>query len=233
MITSVNNPNVIKWAKLKKSKYQREFGQFIIEEKLIIDEAIKANLKLETISLDTSDIESDYKVSDNVMKKISSNKSLNEIVAVVDFYDSSEELSDKIVYLDNVQDPGNLGTIIRTAFAFGYTTIALRNGVNKYNHKLISASKGSIFHVNIIEDDNLDLIKNPNYQKIGLMLDETASSLDDSNVSDKSIIIFGNEGSGISKEIIEHLDQSVYIEMNNFDSLNVAITAGIVLYKFR
>lgn len=233
IITSVNNPNVIKWAKLKKSKYQREYGQFIIEEKLIIEEAIKADLKLETISLDTSDIKSDYKVSDNVMKKISSNTSLNEIIAIVDFYESDESLSDKIVYLDNVQDPGNLGTIIRTAYAFGYTTIAIRNGVNKYNHKLISASKGSIFHVNLIEDDNLDLIKNSEYKKIGLMLDESASSLDDSSLLDKSIIIFGNEGSGISKEITDLLDQSVYIEMNNFDSLNVAITAGIVLYKFR
>lgn len=233
MITSVKNPKVILWNKLKKTKYQREYKQFIIEEKLIIEEAKKANLKMETIALDTSGIHADYIVSDNVMKKISLNNSLNDIIAVVNFYDNEITLQDKIVYLDNLQDPGNVGTIIRTAFAFGYKTIVSNHSVNKYNHKLISASKGAIFHVNYIEDKNLEIIEDESYFKYGTMLDDTAKAIEDIKLAKKSIIVFGNEGVGISKEIENLLDEKIYIQMDNFDSLNVAITAGIALYNFR
>ncbi len=232
MITSVNNAQVVEWSKLKQSKHQKKQKQFIIEEELVIEEAKKANLKMVTIALDTSGLEADYIVTDNVMRKLSENKSLNNIIAVVDFIEQSV-IGSKIVYLDNLQDPGNVGTIIRTAYSFGYDTIVLNDGVSQYNHKLISASKGSIFHMNILNDVSLKSLKEEQYNVIGTMLDESAKTLEDVELTDKFVIVFGNEGQGISKEIEKELDEKVYIPMNNFDSLNVAITAGIVLYKYK
>ena len=139
MITSVNNAQIVEWSKLKQSKYQKKAKQFIIEEKLLLEEAKKANLTMTTIALDTSHQEADVIVSDNVMKKLSENNSLNDVIAIVDYFEKEQELGSKIVFLDNLQDPGNVGTIIRTAYAFGYDTVVLSEGVNKYNHKLISA----------------------------------------------------------------------------------------------
>lgn len=233
MITSVNNPNVVLWSKLKKSKYQKEYQKFIVEERLIIEEAKKANLQMITIALDSSNLEADYIVSDNVMRKLSFNKSLNDIIAIVDFYETESTESNKVVFLDNLQDPGNVGTIIRTAYAFGYKKVVLKGGVSKYNNKLIGASKGAIFHVDIEEANDLSEYKSKNYQIIGTMLDEHSQSLDEVQINEKVVVVFGNEGQGISDEVIKELDESVYIPMHNFDSLNVAITAGIVLYKFR
>lgn len=233
LITSVKNPNVVLWAKLKKSKYQKEEQKFIIEEKLIIKEAKKAGLSMTVIALDGSGIEADYTVSDNVMRKLSFNTSLNEVIAIVDFYDHDSRLGEKIVYLDNLQDPGNVGTIIRTAYAFGYTDIVLNDGVSKYNHKLIAASKGAIFHVNIIEDKILKNLKDEGYSLVGTLLDESSERLENVILNNKFVLVFGNEGQGLSQSVIDILDHKVYLEMNNFDSLNVGITAGIVLYNYR
>lgn len=233
MITSVNNPKVVLWSKLKQSKYQKQYEQFIIEERLIIEEAKKANLNMITLALENSNVEADYIVSESVMKKLSQNKSLNDVIAIVDFYESSNQESSKVVYLDNLQDPGNIGTIIRTAYAFGYTHIVLNNGVSKYNNKLISASKGAIFHINISENTEISHFKQLGYEVVGTLLDENSKTLDEIESKDKMLIVFGNEGQGISSQVISELDESVYIPMNNFDSLNVGVVAGIVLYKFR
>ena len=167
------------------------------------------------------------------MKKLSFNTSLNEVIAIVDFYDHDLRLGEKIVYLDNLQDPGNVGTIIRTAYAFGYTDIILNKGVSKYNNKVIAASKGAIFHVNIIEDKSLEDLKDEGYSLVGTLLDESSERLENVILNDKFVLVFGNEGQGLSQSVIDILDHKVYLEMNNFDSLNVGITAGIVLYNYR
>ncbi len=233
MITSVNNAQIVEWSKLKQSKYQKKAKQFIIEEKLLLEEAKKANLTMTTIALDTSHQEADVIVSDNVMKKLSENNSLNDVIAIVDYFEKEQELGSKIVFLDNLQDPGNVGTIIRTAYAFGYDTVVLSEGVNKYNHKLISASKGSIFHMNVLDSIELKDLKEKGYTIVGTMLDESAQDISNLGVSDLLVLVFGNEGQGIQKSVQVLLDEKVYIPMDNFDSLNVAITAGIVLHKFR
>lgn len=233
MITSVNNAQVIEWAKLKQTKTQKKMKQFIIEERLMIEEAKKAGLSMVTIATDISELDADHVVSEHVMKKLSQNVSLNDIIAIVDYDEQEKPLGNKIVYLDNLQDPGNVGTIIRTAYSFGYDTVVCNGGVNKYNSKLISASKGSIFHINVIDNLSIESLKEEGYKLVGTMLDESAEELDDVVVEDKMVLIFGNEGSGINVDLQNELDQKVYIKMNQFDSLNVAITAGIVLHKFR
>lgn len=231
LITSVNNQNVILWHKLKQTKFQRKYQKFIIEEKLLIEEAKKANLNYILIALADSEIKADYYVSDNVMRKISHNQSLNELVAVVDFYNVKSSSADKVVYLDKVQDPGNVGTIIRSAKAFGYDKVVLNKSVSKYNSKLISAAKGASFSIEIDETSNLADFAD--YYIYGSMLDENATNLDDISSKPRFVVVFGNEGSGISNDLLPLVDEKVYIEMEDFDSLNVAVAAGIILHHLR
>lgn len=234
LITSVSNKNVVKWSKLSKTKYQRQYQQFIIEERLLIEEAIKANLTCTTIVREGSGLSGDYIVTDAIMKKISVNESLNDIVAVCDFYEISPKKLNKIVYLDNVQDPGNVGTIIRSAHAFGFDQVVLANNtVNKYNSKLVSAAKGAMFHLSIVEDLSLSDYIDKGYKVYATALDSEAVTLDNLEDSEKMLVVFGNEGQGVSEEILNLDVEKVYIEMNNFDSLNVAISAGIVLHHFK
>lgn len=233
-ITSLNNQNVLNWTKLKKTKYQKQMQQFIIEEQLLVDEAIKAGLNCQIIVREGTNLKGDYIVTDAIMKKISNNESLNDIVAVCDFYDVQAKNVDKIVYLDNVQDPGNVGTIIRTALAFGFDQVVLaNNSVNKYNPKLISAAKGSMFFMSIVDSLDLDDYLNDGYKVYVTALDKKAKQIEMINRDDKMIIVFGNEGSGASSEVLEKASEKVYIQMNNFDSLNVAISAGIILHRFK
>lgn len=234
LITSINNPNVLAWAKLKQSKHKKQQKQFIIEERLLIDEALKAKLNCLIIARQGLNIKADYIVSDAVMRKISENDSLNDVVAVCDFFDVKTNKLDKIVYLDNVQDPGNVGTIIRTAYAFGYDQVVLANNtVNKYNHKLISAAKGAMFHLSIVESLSLEDLKARGYEILVTALDKEAKQLNSFNKLEKIVIVFGNEGSGASLKVLNQASQKVYIGMDQFDSLNVAISAGIVLHHFK
>ncbi|NLC54300.1 MAG: RNA methyltransferase [Erysipelothrix sp.] len=234
LITSQTNAKVVAWSKLKQTKHQRQAKQFIIEEKLLIKEAVKANLNCTIIAVVDSDIKADYYVSDAIMKKISTNESLNEVIAVCDFYDIKAENSNKIVYLDNVQDPGNVGTIIRSAYAFGYDQVVLaNNSVNKYNHKLIHAAKGAMFHISIVDEINLEDCLNKGYEIFVTALDKKAIDIKHINKKNKMVVVFGNEGSGVSEPVLKLATEKVYIEMNNFDSLNVAVSAGIVLHHFK
>ena len=198
----------------------------------IIEEARKANIEMKTIVTENSGLGGDYIVSDNVMRKISENESLNEIVAIIEIEEADKPLGNKIVYLDNIQDPGNAGTIIRTAHSFGYDTVVLSEGVSKYNHKLINATKGSMFHINVIEHLDLNSVSD-DYLIVGTLLDESSEQIEQIEKTEKLIIVFGNEGQGISEQVKEQLHKSVYIPMNDFDSLNVGVTAGIVLYYLK
>lgn len=234
LITSTNNPKVLAWAKLSQSKHQKVQKQFIIEEKLLIKEALKAGLNCELIAREGFEIEADYYVSDSVMKKISENKSLNDVVAVCDFFDLQAKQKSKIIYLDSVQDPGNVGTIIRTAYAFGFDLVVLANDtVNKYNNKLIRATQGALFHLPICESLDLNKFHKKGYSVLLTTLDPMAKKLEEFEKKDKLIVVFGNEGQGISDYLLKMPFDRLYIEMSNFESLNVAISAGIVLHHFK
>ena len=152
VITSVNNEHIKEVCKLKEKKYRDITNTFLFEGEHMLFEAYKANLIKEIFVLYGVDISLDVKityVSEAVMKKISSMESIPNVIGVA--YKKEEDIiGNKILILDDIQDPGNLGTIIRSSLAFGIDTVVLsKNTVDLYNSKVIRATQGLVFHMNI------------------------------------------------------------------------------------
>ena len=170
------------------------------------------------------------------MKKLSTTVSLIDVIGLCSFFNQNDNIGKKVVILDNVQDPGNVGTIIRTAIAFGINDIFLSfDSVDIYNEKLIRSSQGAIFKANVKNVNIMTLItklKKDGYKIYGTTLNN-AIGLQSFVNTNQIALVFGNEGQGISKAILDHCDERIFIEIKGFESLNVAIAAGICLYHFR
>ena len=239
-ITSINNAYIKELVKLKHKKYRDQKRSFLIEGIHLCDEANTAGVLKQLIIRKDSTYHTSFEntllVSDEVMNKLSTTVSLVDVIGLCSFFDQTEKISNKVVILDNVQDPGNVGTIIRTAIAFGYNDIFLSlDSVDLYNEKLIRSSQGAIFKANVRSVNIIDLIsklKQDDYKVYGTALDK-ASSLQSFERSEQVALVFGNEGQGVSKELLNVCDDNIFIEIQGFESLNVAIAAGICLYHFR
>lgn len=237
LITSVNNSKIKELTKLHQTKYRKLTNTFLVEEKHLIEEASRAGIIIELILLDGTDCDYNYPnfvVSAEVMKKLSTNISLNSMIAVCKCLENSNIFSDQIIILDRIQDPGNIGSIMRSAYSFGYNTVILScDCVDIYNSKALKASQGAFFHMNVIIGDLQPLllkIKENGYYIIATDL-KSDNSIETINTFNKYALIFGNEGNGISENILKLADITCKIELNNdFDSLNVLVAASICMY---
>ena len=239
-ITSRKNQLVQKTISLRNNKKSQEEKKFVIEGEHLFEMAIKANnicYIITTKHINNVDENIDqYIVTKDIIEKISTSKSAPDVIAVCNYINDSIKLSNNLIYLDNIQDPGNLGTILRSALAFSNFDILISNdSVNKYNDKAIQASQGAIFNLNIENSDidKLKKLKTQGYKIVVSILSKDAIKLDDFkfDTNEKYVFVFGNEGQGIKKEIIDLADYKVFIEMSNIDSLNVGVAASIILYK--
>lgn len=232
MIESVNNEKIKYYAKLNQKKFRDEENLFIVEGEHLVKEALKLGLVEVIYSL--SDREDAIRVSEAVMRKLSDLKSIPEVLAVVR-KPEVKEIKGNILILDDIQDPGNLGTIIRSAVAFGIDTIvASNNTVDLYNLKTIRSSEGMLFNINYIRSDLIEFI---NSIKDKYMIYNTnvknGVNLKDIKVSKPYAIIMGNEGAGVKKELEDLASTNIYIPINNnCESLNVAMATSIILYEF-
>lgn len=231
MIESLENQKVKYLAKLTHAKYRKKEQKFIVEGKHLVDEAIKLNLLEEAFSI--NDIEGYTRVTDAVMKKISNTDTLVSEIGLCRMIDKND-LSNHILILDGVQDPGNMGALMRSAVAFGFATIVLGNGcVDIYNDKVIRSSQGAIFKLNFIYKNLLDFIPSLTDYKVYGTDVVNGIELDDVENSDKLAIVLGNEGNGISKEVKALINKNIYIPMQNTESLNVSVAGGIIMYRLR
>ena len=238
IISSVDNSKIKEIRKLKQNKYSKEKKLFLVETQHLVKEAYNAGILKEVIKLDSNS--NNYEVNeiivtDNVMKTLTSMPSIPSVIGICSYIEDNKNLGDKIVILDNVQDPGNIGTIIRTAVAFNYDTIVLSsNSVNKYNEKVIRASQGMLFKINIIEKDLIEFIpklKEQGYDVFGTNV-VNGINIKEVNKSNKHAFILGNEGNGVSTEVENLVDKNIYIDINeNCESLNVGIAGAIIMYE--
>lgn len=239
VITSTSN-EIIKYAcKLKNNSFMKRERKFLIEGEHLVKMA-KDNL--EAVFLVEEELfnykATQYIVSKNIMEKLSSGKSPSKIIGICNFLPMDNPFKcDKIIYLDGVQDPGNVGTIIRTALSFGFDNIILsEDSAFIYNQKLIQASQGSIFkeNINFATISMLKCFKENGYTLIGTSLKSTSINLSNfSKIPAKYVLILGNEGKGMRKEVEDLCDLLLKIEMSNIDSLNVGVASGVLLYELR
>ena len=228
--------------------------KFIVEGQKIFEEGIKSNLKPEHVFLINEIAESNKKFLDQIISKkikfsILSNKEFKKItdtknpqgIASIflkpDEYQIESLNGDLIVCLDNVSDPGNVGTIIRNCDWFGVKEIILSEGsADVYNPKTIRASMGSIFHCSFLEGKDLKSIL-PKLKMNGYTIfcsDLNGTNIIDLNVSNKNIIIFSNEASGPSQDVLDIADDKITIpKYGNAESLNVASASAIILAELK
>lgn len=237
LYTSIENKKIKEIKKLNNKKYRKETGLFIIESEHLINEAYKNGYLKELILLENTkyklNIETNY-VNEKVMKYITELDTMPNMIGICSKLEE-KKLGNKILMLDGIQDPGNLGTIIRSAVAFNVDTIILgHNTVDLYNSKVLRASEGMIFNINIIEKKLIEYI--PTLKKIGYKIIGTkvtnGKDIKDLEKNQKICIIMGNEGNGINKEILELCDDYIYIKMSSIcESLNVGVATSIILYE--
>ena len=235
LITSVNNDRIKELVRLKEKKYRDNNNLFFVEGKDIVLEAYKYSLIKELYVLEGTVVSMDIPytyVSYDVMKKISDMESVSEYYAVC--YKKKElDIGNRIIILDNIQDPGNLGTIIRSAVAFNFDTVVLSKGcVDLYNPKVVRSTKGMLFNINIIVRELESFINDlDDYIVYGTDV-INGNNIRDENIPTKIALVIGNEGKGISDNIKKLCNKFIYIDMNNkCESLNASVAASILMYE--
>lgn len=253
LITSKDNDFIKHLKKLKDKKYREEYGEFIVEGIKMIQEAIdeKAIIKDIIVCDDCKNQEYFSKeflyeiakynciyVTEKVFLQITDVTNPQGILAVIDRKKIDADInydSDLFLILDNIQDPGNMGTILRTADSINLKQIIVAKGTaDVYNPKVVRSTMGAIFRVKVIEIEDLTkVVKEMKKRKIKVYATDLAtnSSIYDVDYK-KSAIIIGNEANGVSKQLLDLADQKIKIPMiGKTESLNAAVATGIILYE--
>ena len=240
IINSKNNPLIVNLNKLKDKKNRNIEHKFIIEGLHLVKEAYNDKCLLMVLSTD-EELLKEFKVetilvNDEIIKKLSNTLNPQNILGIAEL--KEQELTNdekRIVLLDDIQDPGNMGTIIRTAAALGYdAVISSLNSVDYYNDKVIRSSQGAIFKIKIINNDlitSINQLKKLSFHIYGTSL-KANILIENITKNEKLAVVFGNEAHGVSNDILNKCDELFKIEMkNNVESLNVAVTSAIILYE--
>lgn len=252
IIQSKDNSIIFEIKKLKEKKYRILRKQFIVEGFRFVSEALQSEFQVSIVIVSESQrsryekfqidemIKSDtkvYYVNEKLFNTICSTESPQGILAVVTNKQIKlEDVTGFYVLVDGVQDPGNLGTIIRSADASGALGVILLKGtVDAFNEKALRATMGSIFHLPVVEFKDLHELKNLMTSGFKLIVSslEGENNFYEESLQGKIIIAVGNEGSGVSKEIHELADKRVKIPMpGKAESLNVAIAGSIMMFEY-
>lgn len=242
-LSSLKNPKIQQWRSLKDRKGRRETGCFLVEGRKMVEEALASCFPVEAVLVDASRVEDFtlpddvplYTMPDHVLAAVCDTKTPQGIAAVVRMV-NSEQLGDKLVAMDGVQDPGNVGTIIRTADAAGIEGVVLSTQcADVFSPKVLRATMGSIFRMCIVVTDDLpDTLMQ--FRRSGSSV--ISSQLDGepfyerSPVGEKFCLVIGSEGNGVTPEVQAVATHRVKLPMRGgAESLNAAVAAGIMMYE--
>ncbi len=248
-ITSLQNNHLKLLKKLALKKYRLEYKQFTVENLKIIIDALRAGYDFETLfvtaefmtrNLDKfqflqENSRANYYVIDEMMSAhFSQLDTPSGITAIYKMPESQKLTDDSIIYLNSISDPGNLGTIMRTALAFNFKNLVLDdNCVDVYNAKTIAAAKNSFFMLNIIEDKKGDWLR-ANKLPLYVTSSHGDSDLEGFKADDKFCLVLGNESHGVSEEINNLAVKKIKIDISDdIESLNVSVAAAILFYKLQ
>ncbi|MDZ5252832.1 RNA methyltransferase [Clostridium sp. LIBA-8841] len=247
-IESKNNNLFKEIKKLKEKKHRIKSNKYLIEGLRFVEEAIKSKVSIDSIIFTEGFKEKNpefflkinqdirlIQMNEALLKQLCSTENPQGVVGVVNMQNKELKSGELVVLVDKVQDPGNMGTIIRTAHAAGAAGIVMTKGtVDIYNDKTLRSTMGSIFYIPVVEDDSLEYVKS--LKKNGYRL--VVSSLQgknnffEENLQGKIMIAVGNEGNGVSDEVYEIADIKVKIPMpGEAESLNVAVATSVMIYE--
>lgn len=228
MIQSMDNPKIKLLTKLKLAKYRKQEQMFLVEGAHLVSEARLAGVLLEAYSIEAKD--GYIEISEAIMKKLCNTDTVVKEIGLCKMLNRGS-LSDKVLIIDGIQDPGNMGSLMRSACAFGFGTICIGKGsVDIYNDKVIRSSQGAIFKLNFIFSDVVEFIQGLQHKVYGTNV-VSGIPLQQIPKQDKLAVVLGNEGNGISKEVNALQLDNIYIPMKNTESLNVAIAGSIIMYE--
>lgn len=253
-ITSKENEFIKHVKKLKDKKYRDKSNEYVIEGIKLIKEAVEEKAKIKLIvvceeSIEDGDIDQKllYEiakydciyVNKKVFSILTDVQNPQGILAVIEKKNNEENINykeDIIVVLDGIQDPGNLGTILRTIDSVGLSQVIVsKETADSYNPKVVRSTMGAIFRVNVIEsEDLLQTLKNLKKHKYKIMATslETNNSIYDVEYN-KKVIVIGNEANGVSKNVLEYADEKIKIPMlGKTESLNASVATSIILYEY-
>ena len=247
-IESKNNNLFKEIKKLKEKKHRIKSNKYLIEGLRFVEEAIKSKVSIDSIIFTESFNEKNpdlfLKINENIkliqmnealLKQLCSTENPQGIVGVINMQNKELKSGELVVLVDKVQDPGNMGTIIRTAHAAGAAGIVMTKGtVDIYNDNTLRSTMGSIFYIPIVEDESLDFVKSLKKEGYKLVVSslQGKNNFFEENLQGKVMIAVGNEGNGVSDEVYDIADIKVKIPMpGEAESLNVAVATSIMIYE--
>ncbi len=238
MISSTSNKLYKHCKSLYNKKYRYKYREFVIEGYKLYYEAKRSNLNIKNIILreGEEEIKGCVFFDKKTFDSLSEMNNPEGIICIVDFFENKSTEPDNILFLENINDPGNLGTIIRSSEAFGYNKIILSdNSCDIYNLKTIRSAMGSLFRLDISYEsiDFLSHYKNKGYKIYETSLEENSKSILDVKNFQKHVLVIGNEANGISEGIKKYADEFLIIPMDNItESLNASIAASVCMFYF-
>lgn len=246
-ILSKKNDRVKKWKKLHTKKGRELTGVYLIEGFHLIAEAMEHNAPIQEFLVSEQVKETLFEkypqekvvmISKEIADYLSDTESPQGVFAIVEkeMPDTPADFIKPYLLLDNVQDPGNVGTMIRTADAAGYGGVVLGKGtVDLYNSKVLRSTQGGHFHFPVYEGDLNEwfaLFKSHHFPIYGTELNEDAASYREINAPEIYGLVMGNEGNGMDKELLKQTTKNLYIPITGqAESLNVAVAAGILMFS--
>lgn len=245
-ISSADNEYIKKIAKLKAKKFRDSFSLFVAEGERSVKDAVSSGFEIESVIMtetffarrgDEFLAHNCIVTADKVFSTLSDTKTPQGVLAVVHFSQNGGALCGKrYIYCDCIQDPGNAGTIIRSADAFGFDGVIFsKNSVDVFSPKVIRSSMGSVFHIEVRTEADTEFLKQAQqagYRITATALHKESVPLFRGTVSGKQIFVIGNEGNGVSGEVIALSDEVVHIPMSGkAESLNAGVAASVLMYE--
>jgi TrmH family RNA methyltransferase len=248
-IQSAKNPQVKQWKKLLTKKERDKTGTFLVEGFHLVEEALLAKNIRQLIVSEETELPPRWNygdipvitVTDEIIKELSDTETPQGVIAVCRRNEENPALNEQewksFLLIDSVQDPGNLGTLIRTADAAGVDAVVVGDGsVDIYNPKVIRSAQGSHFHLPVLRGNLFEWVEKLQKKRItiyGTAL-ENAQPYKEISPASAFALVVGNEGNGVNKELIAKADKNLYIPiLGKSESLNVAVATGILLYYLR
>jgi len=257
-ITSRSNPAVVATAALKEKKFREKEHRFLLEGFKLLEEAVRSGVALERVFVTESAVKACAKiaphleiipVSDGVYEKMSTEKSPQGVICVAKYLDkihninkiyTIEDFSEskrRFLLLSSLRDPGNLGTVIRSAAAFGCDELILSHDcADLYHPRTVRAAMGTLFRqrVSVVPSlpDAVKAMTDGGYRVYAAVLDDRAERLDTMHIDARTAFVIGNEGHGIDPAVIEAAGRTAYIPMaSGVESLNAAAAAAVLLWQ--